>query len=243
MRFLIFLVFPFIVNAALPMIDGVKLEKEEVIKDVHVLSANKDDSIFYLATYKTEFQGNFDRALEYVLDFSKRCNNAYKKERKLTDKDFVCTHHNDNLIESQIVKTLKVKDENPDLVERFVVKRRIWNKGLHSYNDLVTVKKVAINKGEKRRLEVSYRLLQDDEAKSLIDDPVPFNNAFYHTVGTYRMAETDNGKILIDYSYETKTDHWFLTSSMIQGSIYSSLANGTRYAVDGISGALLNGSK
>jgi len=243
MRVLICLVFPFIVNAALPVIDGVKLEKKEVIKEVHVLSANKDDSIFYLATYKTEFQGNFDRALEYVLDFSKRCNNAYKKERKLTSQDFVCTRHNDNLIESQIVKTLKVKDESPDLVERFVVKRRIWNKGLHTYNDLVTVKKVTTNKGEKRRLEVSYRLLKDEEAKSLIDDPVPFDNAFYHTVGTYRMAETDNGKILIDYSYETKTDHWFLTSSMIQGSIYSSLANGTRYAVDGISGALLSESK
>ncbi len=243
MRFLIFLVFPLIVNASLPVIDGVKLEQKEIIKDVNVLSANKDDSIFYLATYKTEFHGNFDRALEYVLDFSKRCNNAYKKERKLTTKDFVCTIHNDNLIESQIVKDLKIKDDNPQLVERFVVKRRIWNKGLHSYNDLVTVKKVTTNKGEKRRLEVTHRLLKDEEANSLIIDPVPFDNAFYHTVGTYRMAETESGKILVDYTYETKTDHWFLTSSMVQGSIYSSLANGTRYAIDGISGALLNGSK
>lgn len=243
MRFLIFLVFPLIVNASLPVIDGVKLEQKETIKDVNVLSANKDDSIFYLATYKTEFQGSFDRAVEYVLDFSRRCNNAYKKERKLTTKDFVCTIHNDNLIESQIVKDLKIKDDNPQIVERFVVKRRIWNKGLHSYNDLVTVKKVATNKGEKRRLEVTHRLLKDEEANSLIIDPVPFDNAFYHTVGTYRMAETESGKILVDYTYETKTDHWFLTSSMIQGSIYSSLANGTRYAIDGISGALLNGSK
>lgn len=243
MKLLILLFFPVMVGAALPVIDGVKLEKKDVIKDVQVLSANKDDSIIYLATYKTQFHGNFDRALEYVLDFSKRCNNAYKKERKLTSKDFVCTHHNDNLIESQIVKTLKIKNESPEIIERFVVKRRIWNKGLHSYNDLVTVKKIAANNGEKRRVEVSYRLLKDEEAKSLIDDPVPFDNAFYHTVGTYRMAESESGKILIDYSYETKTDHWFLTSSMIQSSIYSSLANGTRYAVDGISGALLNGSK
>ncbi len=243
MKFLVVLLFPLVVGASLPVIDGVQLDKEEKIREVRVLSGNKDDSIFYLATYKTEFKGNFDRALEYVLDFTQRCNNSYKKERKLTPKDFVCAHHNDNLIESQIVKNLKVKDESPELLDQFVVKRRIWNKGLHSYNDLVKVQSVKTKAGEKRKVIVTYRLLKDDESKQLIDDPVPFDNAFYHTVGTYRMTETDDGKILVDYSYETKTDHWFLTSSFVQSKIYTSIANGTRYAVDGISGALLNGSK
>lgn len=241
MKFLITILFPSLVFAALPVVDGVELGKEEKIKDVQVLSAEKGDSIIYLANYKAEFSGSFDTALKYVLDFSQRCNNSYKKERKLTEKNFECAYHNDNLIESQIVRDLKIKDETPGLVDRFVVKRRIWNKGLHSYNDLVTVKELKPGTNEKRKMVVSYRLLKDDESKSLIDNPVPFDNAFYYTVGTYRMSETKDGKITVNYSYETKTDHWFLTSSMVQGSIYSSLANGTRYAVDGIQGALTSG--
>ncbi|MBH47354.1 MAG: hypothetical protein CME71_04195 [Halobacteriovorax sp.] len=241
MKFISLLVFPIIALGANPIIDGVELGKEEKIKDVIVRSAEKSDSRIYLANYNAVFNGSFDKALSYVLDFPKRCNNSYRKERKLTEKDFECIYHNDNLIESQIIKDLKVKDENPNIVDRFVVKRRIWNKGLHSYNDLVTVTKETPKENEVRRLTVSYRLLKDDESKKLIDDPVPFNNAFYYTMGTYRMAETKDGKVTVEYSYETKTDHWFLTSSMIQGSIYSSIANGTRYAVDGIQGALTNG--
>tara|TARA_R110000868_G_scaffold132381_10_gene343362 strand:- start:2924 stop:3652 length:729 start_codon:yes stop_codon:yes gene_type:complete len=241
MRAVALMFLPFMVMAANPVIDGVELSKEEKIKDVLIRSGEKSDSIIYLASYKTQFDGSFDKALEYVLDFPKRCNNSYKKERKLTAKDFECVYHNDNLIESQIVKQLKVEDKNPAIVDRFVVKRRIWNKGLHSYNDLVTVTKQEPKENEVRRLTVSYRLLKDEESKSLIEDPVPFDNAFYYTVGTYRMAETKDGKVTVDYTYETKTDHWFLTSSMVQGSIFESIAKGSRYAVDGIQGALTNG--
>lgn len=242
MRFLIVLFFPFFVGAAVPVVDGVKLGKEEVIKDVRVLSAEKDDSIFYHASYQTAISGDYEKALQFVLNFPQRCNNSYRRERKLTSKENECVYHNDNLIESQIVRELKTKDKEQFEVDRFVLKRRIWNKGLHTYNDLVTVKELKPESNQERLVEISYRLLHDEEANKLIDNPVPFDNAFYYTVGTYRMGKQKDGKISIKYSYVTKTDHWFLTSGMVQGSIYSSLANGARYAVDGISGAINRGS-
>src|SRR5690606_787127 len=178
----------------------------------------------------------------FVVNFPSRCNNSYRKERKFLAKDAECVYHNENMIESQIVRDLKIKEKGENEIDRFVLKRRIWNKGLHTYNDLVTVTELPKEGNQEKVIEVSYKLLSDEESAKLIDNPLPFDNAFYYTIGTYRLIKLPNNRIEIKYSYQTKTNHWFLTSSMIQGSVHSSLASGARYAVDGISGAINRGS-
>lgn len=238
MKYLITLLFPLLVSAAVPVIDGVELAKKDTIKDVSVFAAEKDDTRLYFASYETMIEGDFDKAVDFVVNFPRRCNNSYRQERKLTKRDVDCVYHNENMIESQIVRDLKSNQKTPNEIDRFVLKRRIWNKGLHTYNDLVSVTNEKPEAGQEKLIQVSYRLLADDEAKQLISDPVPFDNAFHFTIGTYRLAKLKDNKILIRYSYTTKTKHWFLTSGMIQGSIHTSLANGARYAVDGISGAI-----
>lgn len=242
MKLLIVLLFPFLVGAAVPVVDGVKLAEQDKIKDVQIYAAEKDGNRIYFASYETVIDGDFDQALHFVVNFPSRCNNSYRKERKFLAKDAECVYHNENMIESQIVRELKIKDKGENEIDRFVLKRRIWNKGLHTYNDLVTVKEIKPEDKQQRVVEVSYRLLNDDESAKLIDNPLPFDNAFHYTIGTYRLIKLPQNKIQIQYSYETKTNHWFLTSGMIQGSVHSSLASGARYAVDGISGAINRGS-
>lgn len=236
MKLLTLLFFPFFIAAAVPnvQLDGVPLNEEKKIKDVLIHFGEKDDMRLYYAFYNTHFAGDMEKALEFVINFPNRCNNSYRKERKFLEKDFNCPFHNENLIETQIVRELKKKEEVPGMIDQFVLKRRIWNKGLHTYNDLVTIKKIPTKEGELKAVEVTYRLLTDEESKSFIDNPVPFDNAFFYTVGTYRLAQTKDGKIDVQYSYATKTDHWFLTSGMVQGSIHSSIATGVRLAVDSI---------
>lgn len=236
---LIILLFPLVVAANIPSIDGIALNPVDKIENVQVFAAENKDDRLYFASYNTTIEGDFDKALEFVVNFPKRCNNSYRKERKFLPKNEDCVYHNENMIESKIERKLKILYEDKgNVIDRFVLKRRIWNKGLHTYNDLVIVSEQPKEKGQLRVVEVSYRLLQDDEAKSLIEDPLPFDNAFYHTIGTYRLIKLPDNKIEIKYSYETKTNHWFLTSGMIQSSVHSSLARGARYAVDGISGAI-----
>lgn len=239
-KLLVLAFFPLFISASVTpiKIDGVELGKEETIKNVTIRSGEKEDSRLYHATYHTTFDGQLEPALKYVIDFSSRCNNSYRKERKFLDKAVDCAIHNENLIETQIVRKLKKQEDVPGMIDQFVLKRRIWNKGLHSYNDLVTIKELKPSSDEARVVEVSYRLLDDKESKSFIDDPVPFDNAFYYTVGTYTLAQMKNGKLDVKYSYTTKTDHWFLTAGMIQGSIYNSIANGVRLSTDGIATVL-----
>ncbi len=236
MKLIPLLFFPFLIAAAVPTVelDGVTLGKQERIKDVQIYFGEKDDVRLYQAFYNTNFSGDMKKALEFVVNFPNRCNNSYRKERKFLEKDFNCPIHNENLIETQIVRELKKTQQTPGMIDQFVLKRRIWNKGLHTYNDLVTVKKLTPKEGESEAVEVSYRLLTDEESKSFIDNPVPFDNAFFYTVGTYRLAQSKDGKVDVQYSYATKTDHWFLTSGMVQGSIHSSIATGVRLAVDSI---------
>jgi hypothetical protein len=236
MKFIILFLFPSIISAAIATVevDGVKLNDEKKIKDVSILTGEKDGTRLYHATFDSYFNGKFEDALNFVTDFTKRCNNSYRKERKFLSKEVECPYHNENLIESQMVRELKKKEQAPGLVDQFVLKRRIWNKGLHTYNDFVTVRELDPGKDEKRVVEVSYRLLDDKESKEFIEDPVPFDNAFHYTVGTYRLIQTKENKILVNYSYVTKTKHWFLTSSMIQGSVLDSMAKGVRLAVDSI---------
>ena len=236
---LLILLYPFFVAASIPTIDGVQLSPVDKINDVQVYAAENKDDRLYFASYETLINGDFDKALDFVVNFPRRCNNSYRRERKFLAQDFDCVYHNENMIESKIERNLKITEEkNANLIDRFVLKRRIWNKGLHTYNDLVHVTELPKEKGQLRVVEVRYRLLQDEEAKKLIEDPVPFDNAFYHTIGIYRLIKLPDNKIQIKYSYETKTNHWFLTGGLIQGSVHSSLARGARYAVDGISGAI-----
>lgn len=243
MKILIVLLLPLFVGAAVPVVDGVKLAKKDKIKDVQIYAAEKDGDRVYYASYETTIEGDFDKAVHFVVNFPSRCNNSYRKERKFLAKDVECVYHNENMIESQIERKLKVLYEDQgNVIDRFVLKRRIWNKGLHTYNDLVMVKELPKQGKQEKVIEVSYRLLNDEEAAELIDNPLPFDNAFYYTIGTYRLIKLPENKIQIQYSYQTKTNHWFLTSSMIQGSVHSSLASGARYAVDGISGAINRGS-
>jgi hypothetical protein len=157
-----------------------------------------------------------------VLNFEERCNNEFAERRELSDKKKQCPVLNHNLVESvKIPFKLDYKYEKlTGEKERFVLWRKIYNREEYYYYDLVTV--VEINS----EITISYKMLSDDEAKALIDNPRARNTAFSFIEGGYVLKSDGPAKTKVQMLYLTKTDHWLLNSGPALSVIYKNVAKG-----------------
>lgn len=190
--------------------------------DVHMLSGKKNDTRLYQGTISDIIERPVNEVLETVLAFDKRCNNEYKDKRKISDKSSDCPYNSDSLIESVIVKELKDKKLAPDEVKRFIVKRRSYNHGVYTYNDLIRVFRYM------NGYKVTMEMLDDSTSKKYISTPLNKKSVMKTSGGTYFILPEGDGKTRYTYTFTCSTDHWLLNKSITVSKFFSDMAENLR---------------
>lgn len=185
-------------------------------------SGKKDDVRFYEGRLDDVIDRPIEKVLERVLSFDKRCNNEHKDRRIYTDKKMDCPYQSGMLIESVIVKDLKKRKLEKNELKRFLVKRRSYNRGLYTYNDLIRVFRY------KDGYKVTMTMLSDKEAKDYIDSPLEKVSVMQTSGGVYYITPVGKNKTRYNYIWTCSTDHWLLNKSVTVSSFFESMAENIR---------------
>jgi hypothetical protein len=226
MKWLIFFFLYIPLSVAAISIDGIELKDDKEIKGINVSNGKRDDTRIFRGYTLKEYTGTMESIKNSVVNFEDKCNNEFKSKRKFLDKKKDCKYFNKNIVESIIVKNHNYRGtkENNE-TERWVVSRIIYNRGDFNQYDLMIFLEYK-NKLNEKVFEIKQTMLSDEEAKKYLDSPSKRESAFKDLKATYRLTEKPNQKILFEYEYISKTDHWFLNKDMMVGQIYDSMATG-----------------
>ncbi len=187
--------------------------------------SRKGDFKTFKAITSGEFEGSLEEVIEGIENFDEKCNNEKRSKRKFIKWETKCRFHNENLVEA--VKIFKPMEQKLKKYNGFqyLVWRNIYNSGKYSHYDVVTKNKI------KEEVIITHEMLSVKEVKNIIDKPEKINSAFDNIRGTYKVSQMKNGKIKVDYIYESKTDHWFLTKDFLENKIKENIISGTQQAL------------
>lgn len=225
MKSLFLLIFvSFIVNQGHAKAQIPKVEESKTIDGVKLGSGKTGGVRYYQGEVNKDYDVSLDKMFELVMDFSNRCNNEYKDQRKYLDKNFNCRHENKNLIETLVIKEIKqVEPKEPNEVERFVMHRYIYNRGNFQHTEIAKVFKYKNEQGEDV-IKLAYRMVDDKEAKKYVDKIAKKDSAFLETKGTFILTSKGPKKTHLNYVYESKTDHWLLNKSMVVAEFFENMS-------------------
>lgn len=200
----------------------VKFDKTEVLNDV-VLKSSKQDSV-------RTYYGSVEKTLPYpieiikksVTNFESRCNNAFKDKRSFTDDKMDCKFHNENLIETVVVKDITPSETFKDFSEAYLLGRRVYNRGTFGYYELVTIKNETVNK--KKLTTISIRMLTHDEVKTFTSPKFERESVFDSSVTKFILKEISSGETQVTYDYQADTDHWLLNKEVSVPQVFVSIS-------------------
>ena len=222
------------INASSKTIDGKELTGHKVIKKVSLFNTKINDLRIFFAETTGNVKASIEDVTKVVLAFDQRCNNKYVNKRRFTSKKLKCIHHNQNLVESFVIRDFKKVEKTPDNeIDRFLIYRNIYNRNSYQYYDLVTVREVNNKLGKKKRI-ISYGMLTKKELKKYIENPLEIKTAFNYAGGKYILTEMSKNVVSLKMEYTSKTDHWLLNSGIAVGTIYEKIAKGTNATLENI---------
>ncbi len=204
-----------------------------IIDGIKVGVSKKGDSKLFSANGSASLFSSEKLVRAAILDFNNRCNQSLAKRRKIVSKDFKCRYHNPSLVESVEIRKLKNRKYKNDksILDEFLVWRSVYNRNAYSYYDLILVKRVSAE-----QLEISYKMLSDDEVSFYIDSFKPKNTAFDESGGVFKLFKKANA-VDLELHYLSETNHWLLTSALAESTILEKVATGTKLALEAIKGA------
>ena len=204
---------------------GVSFEKKDTINGVNVQTGKSDSTRVYQGTIQKTLNYPMDVVIKGITNFHEKCNNEYKDKRELTDKGFDCRYHNDNLIETLVIRDIKKdgwsKEQNE--IDRFVLGRRIYNRGEFSYYELVKIFEMK-NKQGQRTLTVKQSMLDESEAKTYLNPKLEKESAFDKSSSEFVLTETKPNETNFEYTYQAETTHWILNKEISVPQVFSSIS-------------------
>ena len=202
-----------------------KYDRKERQKDVSLASGKVDDVRSYHATTTKVLNYPIFTVKDSIMKFGDHCNNAYRKKRELTPVEHDCRYHNENLIESLVVKSLRagtwMKEENE--VERFVVARKVYNRGENGYYELVKIKETA-NALKQRTIVIEQEMLTNDEARNFVSVRFKKDSPLETSKIRYTLTEIAPGKTELRYLYKATTKHWVLNKELSVPQVFASIS-------------------
>ncbi len=207
-------------------------ERTDEINGVKLESGKIDSTRFYKGIVTKTYPFSIDQVRASVMNFDERCNNEFKDKREYTDKTKECSFHNENLVESVVVKDLTpgwTKEEFE--VDRFVIARRVYNRGSFSYNELVRVYEYTNDKNQKV-VKINQSMIDDKEVKKYTKPLVTKDTAFDATSGTFILTQVAPNETRMDYVYNSETSHWILNKEVSVSQVFSSISKSLNDLVD-----------
>lgn len=202
-----------------------KFDRKERQKDVSLASGKVDDVRTYHATTTKVLNFPLNVVKESITNYGDHCNNAYRKKRELTPVEYDCRYHNESYIESLVMKSLRqgtwMKEENE--IERFVVARKIYNRGENGYYELVKVKESS-NALKQHTIVIEQEMLTNDEARNFVSVQFKKDTPLETAKIRYTLTEIAPGKTELRYLYKATTKHWILNKELSVPQVFSSIS-------------------
>ena len=188
----------------------------------------------YRAYTKTILPYSVSVVRKSITNYTDHCNNAFKLKREYSDKNSTCKYHNENMIESVVVKNLKpgwtpVEGE----VERFVVGRRVYNRGLYGYYEMVHISEGKNKAGQKVHI-INQRMLSDNESKAVINPEFQKDSSFSDSTIRFLLTEIAPNQTELKYIYEASTAHWILNKELSVAQVFSSITKSVNELVKSV---------
>lgn len=202
-----------------------RFDRKERQRDVSLASGKSGDVRSYHATTTKTLNFPLEVVRGSITNFSERCNNAFRKKRELTAENYDCRYHNENIVESLVVRDLRqgtwAKEENE--TERFVVARKIYNRGESGYYELVKIKE-SVNVLKQRTIVIEQDMLNNDEARDFVSVKFKKDTPFETGKVRYTLTEIAPGKTELRYLYTVTTRHWILNKELSVPQVFASIS-------------------
>ena len=187
------------------------------------------ESKVFKATVKAKFKATLSEVIKGIENFDDKCNNNRRSKRKYSKWEKNCSYHNENLVEA-----IKIQDFKKEVLgkeyphAKYLMWRNIYNKGKFSHYDVIT-------KDERKKSTIiKHQKLSEEIVMKLVSNPEKTVSAFEDIVGTYTVTQIDSETVQVIYTYESTTDHWFLTKDFLESNIKKNMVHGSEQAVKSI---------
>ena len=201
------------------------IDKKETISGVSVESGKENTIRHYRGSITKNFPYSLAAVKSSVVNFNEKCNNSLKDRRQFTDKNQDCKYHNENLVETVVLKSINqagwTKDSNE--VDRYVLGRLIYNRGSFGYYELVKIIE-GVNDQNQKTITINTRMLTDQEAEVYTKPAFEKDSAFDHADSTYILTEIGPKQTTLSYEYKAQTEHWVLNKEVSVPQVFASIS-------------------
>lgn len=215
--FRIFLI-TLLINSAFAEVD-----KIEVLNGVQLRSGKKNDTRSYTGRIEKYFQFPIEMVKKGVTNFSEKCNNSFKDKRKFTKDMGNCKYHNENLVESFVIKDIRNSDKIKNVNEAYLLGRIVYNRGSFGFYELVTITE-SKNQLNQKTITISTRMLEDKEVKLYTSPKFKKESAFDNSSTRFILTETSPTETKVNYEYHASTDHWILNKEVSVPQVFASMS-------------------
>jgi hypothetical protein len=198
----------------------------DIVQDLNGVSLKsaKEEAIrSYMGSKHKVLPYPIQLVLKGVTNFTERCNNTFKEMRKFTPENVDCKYHNENLVETFIVKDIRQMDYFKDVSEAYLLGRQVYNRSSYGYYELVTVRE-ALNDKKQKTFTVTLRMLDDKEVKVYTNPKFKRESAFDQSTATFTMTEISQSETQLTYEFAATTDHWLLNKEVSVPQVFASIS-------------------
>ena len=199
------------------------IDKTQELNGVQLSSGKEEAHRIYNGKLSRTFPFPIELVKKSVTNFSDKCNNDYRSKRQYVSEEFNCKYHNENLVESFVVKDIKPQEYLQNLTDYYLIGRQIYNRGSYGFYELVQVKD-SVNEKNQKTSDIKIRMLTDEEVKLFTDPKFARNTAFDHSASRYTLVAISPNETLLTYEYNAGTDHWILNKEISVPQVFASIS-------------------
>lgn len=196
-------------------------DKTQHLNGVSLSSSKIDINRTFTATSEKEYAYPISLIKKSVTNFSDICNNDFQSWREYIPAEHHCKHHNENIIETFVVKEYPYSQSNNK--EQFLIGKRTYNRGNSNYYELVDIEETQNIKSQKI-ITIRFKMLTDTEAQKLIKPKFNNDSAFDQSFSTLTLTELSPYKTHLKYEYSAITDHWLLNKEVVVPQVFASIS-------------------
>jgi hypothetical protein len=202
-------------------------QQKEIINGVSVKSHKDDSTRTYMGEVTKSIPANLETVFKSIVNFDEKCNNAHKDRRKNTSKSTDCRYHNENVVETLILKKINLTGwtKEPKEVDRYLLARRVYNRADFQYYELVRIYEDKNDKNQKT-IKIVQTMMTDKEVNSYTKPLFEKDSAFNAVTSTYFLTEIESKKTELRYEYKADTEHWILNKEVSVPQVFSSISKG-----------------
>lgn len=198
-------------------------DKKEVINGVSLVSAKEKNLRSFTGSTQKTLHFPIELVKKGVTNFTEKCNNSFKSKRKYSSEKKDCKYHNENLVETFVVKDIRKMESFKNFKEVYLLGRHVYNRGTYGYYELATVQETKNDKNQ-RTIKVLLRMLDDNEVKLFTELKITKDTAFDTSTSSYVLTEISPEETLVEYEYNAETDHWLLNKEVSVPQVFASIS-------------------